>query len=392
MDERALTERLITYDTSTLEGMQSAAGFVKGWLEARDVEVDGHDAQRPPRAGRHRRAPRGGPTVVLHGHLDVVPGPPGAVRPARGRRPPLRPRRLRHEGRPGGDDGAPSATWPEQERRARALRLRLRRGVRGGRRSAAPTTSSSRATSATSRSPASPPTCTSACRPRACSRMRIEVTGTAGARLHPVAGRQRGAQGDRRVPPDRVAAVRARVVRPLRPALDQPRPDHRRRRAQQGARPVRDRRRRALPAGPGPGGDPRRVERAPGRRRSSKVFHRAPGDRRARQPVRAGAGRGDRRAWRRARSGSRSAATAPRTRSRFLEAGVPGGGVRPGRRRPPRPRGVGVDPRRSAQLSPGARGVREAAARAGSRTTTTAGCGSPDARGRSRAPVSGSAS
>ena len=41
MDERALTERLITYDTSTLEGMQAAAGFVKGWLEARDVEVIG---------------------------------------------------------------------------------------------------------------------------------------------------------------------------------------------------------------------------------------------------------------------------------------------------------------------------------------------------------------
>ena len=41
MDERALTERLVTYDTSTLEGIQSAAGFVKGWLEARDVEVTG---------------------------------------------------------------------------------------------------------------------------------------------------------------------------------------------------------------------------------------------------------------------------------------------------------------------------------------------------------------
>ena len=41
MDERALTERLITYDTSTLEGMQAAAAFVYGWLEARDVEVKG---------------------------------------------------------------------------------------------------------------------------------------------------------------------------------------------------------------------------------------------------------------------------------------------------------------------------------------------------------------
>ena len=39
MDERVLCERLITYDTSTADGIQSAAGFVKGWLEARDIEV-----------------------------------------------------------------------------------------------------------------------------------------------------------------------------------------------------------------------------------------------------------------------------------------------------------------------------------------------------------------
>jgi succinyl-diaminopimelate desuccinylase len=72
MDERALTERLITYDTSTLEGMQSAAGFIKGWLEARDVEVTGtvHNG-RPVLAGTI--GPAGGPTIVLHGHLDVVP-------------------------------------------------------------------------------------------------------------------------------------------------------------------------------------------------------------------------------------------------------------------------------------------------------------------------------
>ena len=36
MDERALTERLITYDTSNVEGLRAAAGFIKGWLEARD--------------------------------------------------------------------------------------------------------------------------------------------------------------------------------------------------------------------------------------------------------------------------------------------------------------------------------------------------------------------
>src|SRR3954447_24328363 len=80
MDERALTERLITYDTSTLEGMQSAAGFVKGWLEARDVEVTGtmHNG-RPVLAATI--GPATAPTVVLHGHLDVVPARPEQFSP-----------------------------------------------------------------------------------------------------------------------------------------------------------------------------------------------------------------------------------------------------------------------------------------------------------------------
>ncbi len=75
MDERALTERLITYDTSTLEGMQSAAGFIKGWIEARDVEVtDTLYNGRPVLSATVGAAT--GPTVVLHGHLDVVPARP----------------------------------------------------------------------------------------------------------------------------------------------------------------------------------------------------------------------------------------------------------------------------------------------------------------------------
>jgi succinyl-diaminopimelate desuccinylase len=80
MDERALTERLITYDTASLEGMQSAAGFVKGWLEARDVEVTGtmHNG-RPVLAATV--GPRSGPTILLHGHLDVVPGRPEQFAP-----------------------------------------------------------------------------------------------------------------------------------------------------------------------------------------------------------------------------------------------------------------------------------------------------------------------
>jgi succinyl-diaminopimelate desuccinylase len=73
VDERALCERLITYDTSSAEGIQSAAGFVKGWLEARDVDVRSGDHKgRPVLAATVGAAD--GPTVVLHGHLDVVPG------------------------------------------------------------------------------------------------------------------------------------------------------------------------------------------------------------------------------------------------------------------------------------------------------------------------------
>ncbi len=73
MDERVLTERLVTYDTSTAEGLHAAAGFVKGWLEARDIDVEAHrfgDLHALTAAV----GPEGVPTVVFHGHLDVVPG------------------------------------------------------------------------------------------------------------------------------------------------------------------------------------------------------------------------------------------------------------------------------------------------------------------------------
>ncbi len=80
MLERTLAERLVTYDTSCLEGIQSATGFVKGWLEARDVEVDGgHHNGRPFLVASV--GPEAGPTVVLHGHLDVVPAPPEQFTP-----------------------------------------------------------------------------------------------------------------------------------------------------------------------------------------------------------------------------------------------------------------------------------------------------------------------
>ena len=120
VDERALTERLIRYDTSDAEGIRKAAGFVKGWLESRDIERRGARDPRPAGAdGRAWARPRA-PTVVLHGHLDVVPGARGAVRAAGRRRPPLRPRRLRHEGRARGDDGRARRSCATQQRRAGA--------------------------------------------------------------------------------------------------------------------------------------------------------------------------------------------------------------------------------------------------------------------------------
>ena len=76
MDERVLTERLVTYDTSTAEGLHAAAGFVKGWLEARDIDVEAHRfgdlhaLTASVGGGRDKIVP----TIVFHGHLDVVPG------------------------------------------------------------------------------------------------------------------------------------------------------------------------------------------------------------------------------------------------------------------------------------------------------------------------------
>jgi succinyl-diaminopimelate desuccinylase len=60
--------------------MQAAAGFVKGWLEARDVEVTGTTHNGRPLLTA-TVGPQGAPTIVLHGHLDVVPGRPEQFEP-----------------------------------------------------------------------------------------------------------------------------------------------------------------------------------------------------------------------------------------------------------------------------------------------------------------------
>ena len=75
MQEHALAERLITYDTSNLEGIQSAAGFIKGWLESRDVDVTvgSHNGLPVLAATVGAHSGTEAPTVVFHGHVDVVP-------------------------------------------------------------------------------------------------------------------------------------------------------------------------------------------------------------------------------------------------------------------------------------------------------------------------------
>ncbi len=105
-DERILAERLITYDTSRPDVLVAAAGFVKGWLESRDIKVRDYDhnglpvlvaevgpaspasgvgvaANSGPPLGPSVRAGEAAPVpcVVFHGHLDVVPGDPSQFHP-----------------------------------------------------------------------------------------------------------------------------------------------------------------------------------------------------------------------------------------------------------------------------------------------------------------------
>jgi succinyl-diaminopimelate desuccinylase len=74
LDERVLAERLISYDTSRPEELVAAAGFVKGWLESRDIEVRNIDHNGlPVLVAEAGGSAAGSPCVVFHGHLDVVP-------------------------------------------------------------------------------------------------------------------------------------------------------------------------------------------------------------------------------------------------------------------------------------------------------------------------------
>jgi succinyl-diaminopimelate desuccinylase len=76
----ALAQRLISYETCDPEGIAEAAGFVQGWLEARGIEAQQDEVRGLP-VLKAEVGPEGAPTVVLHGHLDVVPAFAGQFEP-----------------------------------------------------------------------------------------------------------------------------------------------------------------------------------------------------------------------------------------------------------------------------------------------------------------------
>jgi succinyl-diaminopimelate desuccinylase len=72
VDDLALAESLIGYDTSTEEGIRAAVGFLEGWLAGQEighrvVDVNG----RPAIVAAVGEGPR---TLILSSHVDVVPG------------------------------------------------------------------------------------------------------------------------------------------------------------------------------------------------------------------------------------------------------------------------------------------------------------------------------
>ncbi len=76
----ALATRLVGYETSEPEAISEAAEFVTEWLEARGIEVERDEVRGLP-VIKAEVGPEGAPTVILHGHVDVVPGHPDQFEP-----------------------------------------------------------------------------------------------------------------------------------------------------------------------------------------------------------------------------------------------------------------------------------------------------------------------
>ena len=142
-DARALLADLVAIDSINPSLVPGGAGegeiarFVGGWLSERGLEVDIADVEpgRPNVVARTRGKGGGRSLLLLRSHGCRWGRRNGRPLLAAGRgKPPLRPRRVRHEGRPGRHHGG-----CRQRRRAgrcgrRHHCRRLRRGVRLGRR------------------------------------------------------------------------------------------------------------------------------------------------------------------------------------------------------------------------------------------------------------------
>ena len=94
MDELALAERLIAFDTSNAEGLRRAAEFVGGWLESRDIEAAQTESRGLP---------------VMTAEVGPDDGPDGGPARPHGRGP-RRPRPVRapDRGRPAATAAAPT--------------------------------------------------------------------------------------------------------------------------------------------------------------------------------------------------------------------------------------------------------------------------------------------
>jgi succinyl-diaminopimelate desuccinylase len=76
----SLAQRLISFETTDPDGISEAAGFVQGWLGARGIEARGAEVRGLP-VVMAEVGPATAPTVVLHGHIDVVPAHAGQFQP-----------------------------------------------------------------------------------------------------------------------------------------------------------------------------------------------------------------------------------------------------------------------------------------------------------------------
>jgi succinyl-diaminopimelate desuccinylase len=75
-----LTEKLISFETSAAEPIWDAAGFVREWLQERKIETTQDEVRGLP-VLMAEVGPAEAPTVVLEGHLDVVPARPEQFQP-----------------------------------------------------------------------------------------------------------------------------------------------------------------------------------------------------------------------------------------------------------------------------------------------------------------------